>query len=946
MRVLSSVPISGLGLIAVFGAGGTAQQSKHVRDVERVARPSEQLVLRPVRVSWNELVAVQASLAAMGPIEQPPMPTIDLPIQSIALPGRVLSNGAGHEAAVEGEQGGDIARITSPCTGFSTEPAMSYDADSQLDVPDGMGFSFRTPDAAAGVGPNHLMTMLNNKVLITDRLGGSPSSMDTSVFWSPSGATPSSPTNLDHRVYFDDLDGRWIASGRTGAFPSTVNTIMFAISDTDDPTGSWDFYSFAGTAGQSSDWVALGYNTKWITLTANTFSTPSGASFLGAKLWAIDKSTALSGGPLTVSIFAAGFMGGVHSGAGGNTLHPARTLDANGTQWILNYSFNDSASFENLIQVTRITGTGAAPVISGLAGSAYGASTSLVVATTTWSTTQRTMAQVTEPRFISAFSTRMASVAVRNGMIWEVNSGGRPGPSNNASPTSNGIIWHQLDPTLSFASMAVQSGAITDGTNTMSMYPAIAVNCADDVLIGFANGNSGINPRACYTMRLGTDALGFMGPINVLKAGEDIYWKSTVTTGTAPYGRYSSAAVDPNDDKTMWAIVEYADTRAAPWVSPPTLAGDADSRWGTHWARLGDCETLPVITDHPDDVTACVGDMVTFQVVATTGANPLSYQWRLDGNDILGANSDTYTIASAVPGDAGVYDCVVCGCGAVISDPATLDIPQPTVTTQPSSVFAALGAPASLSVAATGLGTLHYQWFRYATPVGTDSSTYSVAAVTSSDYGIYHCVVTDDCGPVTSDNANINPPLDFKKFKQGDLSFDIFVGPSSVVACIGGTAKFDVLAYPPGVTFKWRKDAVPIIPLETGSQLVVSPVGPGDAGSYDVVVSLGMLSDDSSDATMTVIDDPVITDHPDNHTVSSGTPVTLSVSATGYGLSYQWRHRPNSGGGPQVFSNIPGATSPTLFIEQVNSTNDGSYRCVVKNKCGSVSSNIATIILL
>lgn len=588
----------------------------------RALRPAEQLSLRPTTASWGELAALQASLPRAGvAVYEPQENVLELPTIEIPLPRSPQSFGSD-----------GAAQPTPPCAGqgLACEPSSDAGFDSQPDVPDGAGFTTVTPDVAGGVGPLHLVTMLNNQVLIQTRNGDTVGTLDTSIFWSPLGTTPQTPTTTYPRVYFDALAHRWLATIRNGDTSTASTAIFFAISETDDPTGVWDYYALPSdpAAASFADWVVMGYNDTWITITANMFAAPAGATFLGTKMWTIDKSTALAGGPLTVSVFPTGFMSTVH-GSGGSSVHPARTFDADPTLWLVNDTFTHAGTF--LLQLTRITGTGAAPVVSGLPGSPFGGTTSLCYTDTNWSGTQLPMTQLGEARTISPFSIRIASVAVRCGKIWAANSGGLPGPSTNTVPSSNGILWREIDPTLPFpaapgtpGSMLVQDGAVTNGTGTMSAYPSIAVNRGEDVLLGYANADSTRSPRACYSLRLGTDAPGLMGPVEELKAGDSAYWKGPGVV--APYGRYSSAAVDPTDDLGLWTLQEHADQRIGP--------ADDDSRWGTRWLGLAsecmllnggfETGTIPTsisqITNAPSWTTANSGTSDYFAVGGTGGA--------------------------------------------------------------------------------------------------------------------------------------------------------------------------------------------------------------------------------------------------------------------------------------------------------------------------------------
>lgn len=82
----------------------------------------------------------------------------------------------------------------------------------------------------------------------------------------------------------------------------------------------------------------------------------------------------------------------------------------------------------------------------------------------------------------------------------------------------------------------------------------------------------------------------------------------------------------------------------------------------------------------------------------------------------------------------------------------------PVITVQPADDSILSGATAALSVTATGQGTLHYQWYEglagiTTTPVGTDSNSYTTAALTADkDYWVR---VYNLYGSVDSDVAHI-----------------------------------------------------------------------------------------------------------------------------------------------------------------------------------------------
>lgn len=112
----------------------------------------------------------------------------------------------------------------------------------------------------------------------------------------------------------------------------------------------------------------------------------------------------------------------------------------------------------------------------------------------------------------------------------------------------------------------------------------------------------------------------------------------------------------------------------------PFILRDYDD---TYVAGSGTPETGPLFTTQPASATRTAGESVTF-TVALTG-NPIpTRQWRKNGANISGQTGLTYTIASTVTGDAGVYDCVATNSVAsVTSAQATLTVNAETPTPGP-----------------------------------------------------------------------------------------------------------------------------------------------------------------------------------------------------------------------------------------------------------------------
>jgi len=85
-------------------------------------------------------------------------------------------------------------------------------------------------------------------------------------------------------------------------------------------------------------------------------------------------------------------------------------------------------------------------------------------------------------------------------------------------------------------------------------------------------------------------------------------------------------------------------------------------------------ELPPTIASQPQAVAVTVGQAVQFSVIAT-GTAPLNYQWQRNAQNILGATSATYAIATAQLANAGDYRVVVSnGAGNITSQVAKLTV--------------------------------------------------------------------------------------------------------------------------------------------------------------------------------------------------------------------------------------------------------------------------------
>ena len=304
----------------------------------------------------------------------------------------------------------------------------------------------------------------------------------------------------------------------------------------------------------------------------------------------------------------------------------------------------------------------------------------------------------------------------------------------------------------------------------------------------------------------------------------------------------------------------------------------------------------------------CAGTAANFSVTATgTG---LSYQWRKNGTPIGGATSSTYSIASAVAGDAGDYSVVVSGTCApsATSQTATLTVNAvPAVSVPPASQIACTGSTATLSVTATG-GALTYQWRKGGVNVtdggnvaGATTANLILSNVSINETGIYRVEVGGSCGlSVTSDPATLTV--------LAGVGAGGIAGPTTV--CAGQSGVVYSTTPIPGAIFNWTMPPDAIITSGQGTTAVTVTFGV-TSGGVSIGVDLGSGSCSSS-FNVTVLSVASIVGQPIGQTICAGLPATFSVVTAGAGASsYQWRR---NGVNLSNGGTISGVTSNVLSI--------------------------------
>jgi uncharacterized delta-60 repeat protein/M6 family metalloprotease-like protein len=172
---------------------------------------------------------------------------------------------------------------------------------------------------------------------------------------------------------------------------------------------------------------------------------------------------------------------------------------------------------------------------------------------------------------------------------------------------------------------------------------------------------------------------------------------------------------------------------------------------------------VPAITAPPVAQTGTAGGSASFSVTAT-GEN-LSYRWLKNGvplstgGNVAGATTATLQLSNLTLADVATYSVVVTNLYGTVTSaavPLTGAAPLPTITAQPIAASGTVGGSTSLSVTATGTGSLGYQWRKFGVPVaGANSDTLTLTNLGLDAAGYYDVVINDGLSVRTSAGAQL-----------------------------------------------------------------------------------------------------------------------------------------------------------------------------------------------
>lgn len=178
---------------------------------------------------------------------------------------------------------------------------------------------------------------------------------------------------------------------------------------------------------------------------------------------------------------------------------------------------------------------------------------------------------------------------------------------------------------------------------------------------------------------------------------------------------------------------------------------------------MGQTAAAPTISRDLSDQAFPLGQSATLSV-AVAGTYPMQFQWYKNGEPIAGgtesafqagtATTYSYTFPSVQTGDAGSYRLTLTNpFGTTTSATAVVQATTPPValTVDLDDRHGVLGQSITLEIAASGVGTLTYQWYKNGAAIaGATTPRYAITSLQPTDAGTYTVTVSNGYATVTS----------------------------------------------------------------------------------------------------------------------------------------------------------------------------------------------------
>ncbi len=790
---------------------------------------------------------------------------------------------------------------------------------------DGQNSPYYPSDCNGQAGPNHFMQAVNCSYAIYNKAGtllAGPTDFNT-LF---AGVTGAGYNDGDPIILYDGQADRWLAA--EFSISGSNDYMLIAVSQTGDPTGIWDRWSF--DVDDMPDYMKFGVWRDGYYMSTNTYG--------GDDVYVFDRDEMLAGGASPTMI---GFENNYRPNSGFHCIMP---LDNDG-----DFAPNGTPGQFITINDDAWGGGGDALWIFELEAD--------------WATPGNSTFARTQTISTAAFDSEFNA--------WGVGDIDQPGTSQlldgipmilmyraqyrnwgtsqsivcchtvDVDATNHaGVRWYELENTGSDWSVR-QQGTYAPDAHSRWM-ASIAMNSNHEIALGYSISSTSEYPGIRYC---GQSSSANSSATGLMDIAEDIiYTGSNYQSSYTRWGDYSQMSIDPTDDVTFWYTDEYINSGKKTKIASFEFIDTGDPALTATAASTSQIDLSWTKNDDGDDV------MLVWSVDGTFGTpvDGTSYS----ASDVISGGGQVLYVGSGIS-----YNHTGLNEGQTYYYKAW-SIMTGTVYSSGNSANATTNSSGSMTVIFdddfdTDKGwTLNGEWERTA-PQGLGGTSYGNPDPSSAFVG------TNVLGlDLTSDGdyeSNINdaatsPAIDCSLYTDVHVYFRLWINVEgdnwdhTVFNVSGNNGSSWDQVFTNGST-GYTLDSWYITSHDDPGFLGWNISNYAD-GNSEVLLQYVLDSDSNTEYSGWNVDSvqvtgipvpcsaPSIIAHPQSQTVCESDNVTFTVVADGTGLTYQWK----KGG-----SNISGETSTSYTISGVVSGDAGDYTCEVIGTCGSVTSNIAVL---
>ena len=401
---------------------------------------------------------------------------------------------------------------------------------------------FIPPDSMGAVGPHHVVELLNGRYAVYRKGDGGELETDSlDGFWEAAGIDPDS-FSFDPRVVYDPASERFFAVSVDNN--RQANRLLVAVSSSADPTEGWTGFAVDSDAADETwaDFPTLGFDDEGVYVSAAMCPLGGGDLPTGHDVLVIPKADLVA--PI-LSIDDATLFERAPLPTVGFNAQPV--IDADGTG-LPTRLYSGTLAFLGQIQTSVIGGTITEPTLE--AGG-------LVPAPAFFEPPPAEQPGDVVP--LDSGDSRFSSAPVQQGgSVWLV--------QNVAGEGRAALRWLEID---AETNILLQSGLISDPELDL-IYPSIAVNELDEVVIGFSGSGEDQFASAYAVLGVTRDGVTRFGTPLLLAEGRADYQRLD-GSGRNRFGDYSATLVDPDDPRSFWTFQEFV---------------PATNRWSVQITRL------------------------------------------------------------------------------------------------------------------------------------------------------------------------------------------------------------------------------------------------------------------------------------------------------------------------------------------------------------------------